>query len=329
MSDNKTPLVSIIITNYNYARYIGETIESALAQTYGNIEIIVIDDGSQDGSDRVISKYSKKYNEINYIKQKNQGVVASRNLGIEEAKGAYIVFLDGDDRLPEDYIEETLKVAVNDGIDVVYTDFERFGEDDSKSNFCEYDKRKLRDKNYIHASSLIRRGAIGDIRFDENLSGLSHEDWDFILNLSYKGLKFKKTDKTWLLYRAHNLSRSVTNSEYALKAVKSYFYILDKYRTKYPGTMEITEESEVVEAWRLADERREIIAGQTKLIDDQRQHIIEQQKYIKNLESQITELTATIDNIVSSRRYKIASATGNAVHKVARLPKKIKKHVSK
>lgn len=323
MSHTEEPLVSVIITNYNYARYIGEAIESVLAQTYKKIEILIIDDGSQDDSDKVISEYSQKYSNITYIRQKNMGVVSSRNKGIEKAKGDYIVFLDGDDKFPPDYVQETLAVAMNEHIDVVYTDFERFGEDDTKSNFYEYDEKKLRSKNYIHASSLIKRNAIGDTRFDKNLSGLSHEDWDFILALSYKGLTFKKTNATWLLYRAHNQSRSTTTSEYALRAVKSYFYILDKYRNKYPGTIEINEDSEVVEAWRLADERRVLILDQKELIDNQEKRIIEQQKYIKTLEEKVIALT----DIVNSRRYKIASTVADTAHKVYNLPKKIvKKH---
>ena len=88
------PLVSAIIPNYNYAKYLSDSIESVLAQTYPNVEIIVVDDGSGDDSKAVIDSYGDK---ITAIYQKNQGVSAARNNGVAAAKGVYLAFLDADD----------------------------------------------------------------------------------------------------------------------------------------------------------------------------------------------------------------------------------------
>lgn len=93
------PKVSAVIPNYNYAQYIGEAVESALHQTYENIEVIVVDDGSSDDSLKVLSAFG---NRIMVISQKNAGVATARNNGVKASTGEYVAFLDADDVwLPE------------------------------------------------------------------------------------------------------------------------------------------------------------------------------------------------------------------------------------
>lgn len=98
--------ISIVITCYNQAPYIGEAIESALSQTSPAREILVVDDGSPDHTGQIVGRYS----DVRYIRQDNQGLVAvTRNRGIQETTGTYIVFLDGDDRLLPEHLETSLK----------------------------------------------------------------------------------------------------------------------------------------------------------------------------------------------------------------------------
>lgn len=95
-------LVSVITPCYNGEKYIGETIESVISQTYKNWEMIIIDDGSKDNSESVIKKYAEKDPRIKYFKQENGGSAAARNNGIRRADGQYIALLDADDIwLPE------------------------------------------------------------------------------------------------------------------------------------------------------------------------------------------------------------------------------------
>jgi glycosyltransferase involved in cell wall biosynthesis len=89
------PLVSVVIPCFNQARFLGEAIESVRAQTFRNFEIVVIDDGSTDGT----AETAQRYPEVRYSKQTNQGLAAARNAGIEASRGRYLVFLDADDRL--------------------------------------------------------------------------------------------------------------------------------------------------------------------------------------------------------------------------------------
>jgi len=90
-----SPLVSVIITCYNQASFLGEAIESVIGQLYQHFEITIIDDGSTDNTSEVAAAYVC----ARYLRQENQGVVAARNKGLQESKGDYVIFLDGDDRL--------------------------------------------------------------------------------------------------------------------------------------------------------------------------------------------------------------------------------------
>jgi len=94
---NNEPLVSVIIPAYNSERYIGDALESVLKQTYSNWEVIVVDDGSKDGTADVVKKYAARESRIQYVFQENQRMAAARNKGIAMAKGKYIAFLDNDD----------------------------------------------------------------------------------------------------------------------------------------------------------------------------------------------------------------------------------------
>jgi glycosyltransferase involved in cell wall biosynthesis len=101
MDNTKEPLVSVVIPCYNYARFLGEAIESVLAQTYPHFEIVVVDDGSTDGSFETAARFSK----VRLIRQENQGLSAARNTGLRESRGSFLVFLDADDRLLPDALE--------------------------------------------------------------------------------------------------------------------------------------------------------------------------------------------------------------------------------
>ncbi len=102
---DKRPLVSVVIPVYNCEEYIGECIDSVAEQTYDNIEIIVVNDGSKDESENIIEDKKKRYRNILYYKQRNKGVSAARNLGIKKARGEYITFVDGDDLVGKYLVE--------------------------------------------------------------------------------------------------------------------------------------------------------------------------------------------------------------------------------
>lgn len=104
MNKNR-PLVSIVLNNYNYAEYLGAAIDSALAQTHANCEVVVVDDGSKDGSRALIEKYGSR---IRAILKENGGQASAFNVGIEAAEGVYILLLDSDDALEPYAVEKAL-----------------------------------------------------------------------------------------------------------------------------------------------------------------------------------------------------------------------------
>lgn len=110
---DKNPLVSVVIPVYNCAEYIGECIDSVAEQTYDNIEIIVVNDGSKDGSENIIKDKRKRYHNILYYKQRNEGVSAARNLGIKKARGEYITFVDGDDLVGKYLVERLVNQIIH------------------------------------------------------------------------------------------------------------------------------------------------------------------------------------------------------------------------
>ncbi|MBR2543967.1 glycosyltransferase family 2 protein [Candidatus Saccharibacteria bacterium] len=107
------PLVSIIVPIYNTARYLPACLDSIIAQTHQNLEIILIDDGSTDHSGQIANNYAKKDSRIKVIHQKNQGQSAARNLGLTMVKGEYVSFLDSDDEIKPTFIKELLAPIVN------------------------------------------------------------------------------------------------------------------------------------------------------------------------------------------------------------------------
>ena len=125
MEEQNNSKVSIIIPVYNSEKYIGRCLESVLNQTYKNIDIIVNNDGSTDHSQEIINAYKNKYKNIIAINQENMGVSKTRNKAIKLAKTKYVMFLDNDDFIDEDYIEKHLNTAEEGNYDIVLSGYKR------------------------------------------------------------------------------------------------------------------------------------------------------------------------------------------------------------
>jgi glycosyltransferase involved in cell wall biosynthesis len=112
-------LVSIIIPIYNVAAYIEESLESVIYQTYCNLEILLVDDGSTDGSGKMCDEYEKRDSRIRVVHQDNRGLSAARNTGLNMMSGDAVAFLDSDDALMPDYIEKMVATMVKENADLV------------------------------------------------------------------------------------------------------------------------------------------------------------------------------------------------------------------
>jgi glycosyltransferase involved in cell wall biosynthesis len=139
-----SPKVSVVIPTYNRADKVGKTIESALAQTFRDLEVIVVDDGSSDDTGRVLSEAFG--DRIRYFAQANQGASMARNKGIELARGEWIAFLDSDDLWEKDKLEYQLKALEQSGPQCggCYTDTRFFNYPEDRTMF------QMAEKNYRH-----------------------------------------------------------------------------------------------------------------------------------------------------------------------------------
>ncbi len=180
------PLVSIVITTYNYGRFLARAIRSVLGQTYKNFEIIIIDDGSTDDAQSFIEEHWG----VQYFYQQNRGLPAARNAGIEKCKGDYIVFLDADDWLEKDALMIHLSI-IKDKPEVAFISGNYYllrvesnkTEPVSASVSGNYYVRLLQS-NYIgmHAAVMFRRSVFNKLRYDESLKAC--EDYDLYLNIA-------------------------------------------------------------------------------------------------------------------------------------------------
>lgn len=117
-------LISVIVPVYNTQIYLSRCIESILSQSYGNIEVILIDDGSTDNSGSICDEYAQKDDRIIVIHKKNQGLSSARNQGINRSIGKYICFVDSDDWINERYIELLYKAIIETNADLAICNFE-------------------------------------------------------------------------------------------------------------------------------------------------------------------------------------------------------------
>jgi len=116
---SSNPLISIVIPVFNVEEYLRECVDSVIAQTYANLEIILVDDGSQDSSGKVCDQYSEEDSRIITIHQENKGLSEARNTGIKASSGEYIYFLDSDDYITADCIEKLVRPVLEKEYDIV------------------------------------------------------------------------------------------------------------------------------------------------------------------------------------------------------------------
>lgn len=184
------PKVSVIIPTFNCAKYILNTIDSVLVQTYSDIEIIVIDDGSLDKTKEVLKKY---YNKIRYLYQANSGPAAARNLGIRKSHGTYIAFLDADDVFMPEKIERQVRcLEENTSLGLVYCDACTSYEDGTKIGSINAERRAYSghvfDKLFLDCfiltpTVMIRKECFNKIGyFNECLK--RSEDYEFYLRIA-------------------------------------------------------------------------------------------------------------------------------------------------
>ena len=207
---NSKPLVSVIIPCFNSELFIQDCVESVLQQTYENIEIFLIDDGSTDESLSKIDQFSGK---IMILKKENQGAASARNLGIRNSNGRYIAFLDSDDIWYPEKIEKQVQLMTEKHLDLVYCGGESFGHIGLSTTYtpefsgdCYIKFREFPTRAIIVlgcSTAMVRKSILefsGD--FDSEFSGAA-EDWDFFRRFCKYG-KVGFLDESLVKYRLHD-----------------------------------------------------------------------------------------------------------------------------
>lgn len=219
-------LVSVIVPVYNVEKYLSRCLDSVMGQTYGQLEIICVNDGSTDASASILADYAAKDARIRVISQSNGGLSAARNAGLDVATGEWVMFVDSDDWIPPYAVEGFLKVAVESGARVVVSAGPAVDELKAArpANFAWTLERpalaKLVGRRKIQSSAwnkFYRRDVIGTRRFIE---GIYFEDWPFVTELFGDLDAFALVRAPMCVYCKNGAS--ITRSPFNEKKVESY-----------------------------------------------------------------------------------------------------------
>lgn len=187
-------LVSIIVPIYNLEKYLPRCLDSIINQTYSDIEIILVDDGSTDGSNAICDVYAAKDNRIHAIHKCNEGVSKARNVGIDYAHGEYLSFIDGDDTIDPDYIETMYKEISGSDFEIVRLSWERGGVNFTYQVKFDKNGKYVVDENNFNDLHLCENRwglfrAESQVRFNENLK--NGEDSLFVVESFIKSKRKK------------------------------------------------------------------------------------------------------------------------------------------
>ena len=235
MDRKMTKLISVVVTCYNHENYIEQCLRSIFNQTYRNIELIVLNDGSTDSSSEVIQEVLKESPFVTIFEShENIGVVRTRNKGLNLLNGDYFLFVDSDDFLDDRYVEELYDCANNHQADIVYCDLYNFEKDETYLKAQEFDLHNLLESNYISNCSLVKKTILKGIYYDEKLSGKKLEDYDFFLNLIINnGAKAVYQPNTKLNYRVFEKD-SISKRDSVRYHYEIYLEVLEKYLDRLP-----------------------------------------------------------------------------------------------
>lgn len=250
-------MVSIILPAYNAERYITECIESVIKQLFQNWELILVDDGSEDGTRSIAEKYAKQDDRIKYHRLNNGGVSKARNYGLKVAKGDFVFFLDADDYLANNCLDDSVKICIEKNTDIVVL---AHYEQDENIHSCKknnkFEKTQILDDTQVITTflmtdmigwevwgKLFRRDAISNVEFDETLR--IGEDAVFLLNVLLKCNKVVLLKEYGYYYRINmnsvmaqsfnekNLDTITAISKMYKLVEKKYFYEANSFKLKY------------------------------------------------------------------------------------------------
>ena len=221
------PLVSVVIPTYNYGRFVCEAVDSALAQTWPNLEVIVVDDGSTDDTKERLKPYG---NRIRYIYQENRGLSGARNTGIREAAGDHVAFLDSDDLWTPKKIEAQMELVAAQNFEAVVCV--------PGNNTRTGAAYSFEDCFFVSpgfgSTALLKRDVFDEIGgFDETLKSV--EDRDMMLRITSTGRQLGIVAGDYVQIRSHgeNMSRNAKRMEENFRRTLRKTFALPAMRHRY------------------------------------------------------------------------------------------------
>ncbi|MFC4386541.1 glycosyltransferase [Gracilibacillus marinus] len=258
------PLVSIIIPVYNVEDYLEECLNSILNQTYPNLEVLMINDGSTDNSKLILEKYNKEYDNFYMFSQSNKGQAVCRNIGIDNSKGKYLYFLDSDDYILPDTIENLIATMERDALDLIRFSAQPFSADKNYNivknqyNFERYfdsnrvyNKNEFLEKNLVAYSTspclyIVKKEIIiqKNIRF---VSGILYEDELFTLEvfLNVSSVKYDPKDYYKRRYRENSVMTTYKDTA-SIKSFDSYLTVLKQMERLFEKYQSVSEQRLII-----------------------------------------------------------------------------------
>ncbi len=224
--------VSVIVPCYNMASCLSETLQSVSDQKFPFWECIVIDDGSSDHTEELVKAFCEKDFRFKYIYKTNRGVADTRNMGVRNAHGKYILPLDGDDKISEDYIEKAINVfEKNPEVTLVYCHAEKFGDETGEWELDDYSFEKILYSNMIFCTAMYKKeDYLKTPGYNPNMI-YGWEDWDFLLSLLNKNSIVVRLDEVCFYYRIRKQSRdrSINREQLSFLSKQLFLNHPDKY----------------------------------------------------------------------------------------------------
>jgi len=294
---------SVILPIYNVEKYLAECIESVLSQSFKDYELILVDDGSKDGSGRICDEYAQKDSRIKVLHKENGGLSDARNYGTERASGDYIVYIDSDDYVVStEFLSDLNEKIANTHSDVVLYKYSKFFDDTKALADCTFSlsfAEKINDPDEL-LYELVKHDAYygmawvkafrrelvekNDIKFQKGLLG---EDMDWYFDIVLCAKTYSAIDRSYIAYRQR--SGSITSS-HRLKNLTDFIDILEKWSDKIENA-DISEKKRAALMGALAKYYSNLLITYTRLKDSSK----------KNYKKQIKELSHLLNHGISSR----------------------------
>ena len=211
----ESPIISVILPIFNGEKYLHEAIDSILCQTFDNFELIVINDGSSDGTQEIIEEYARLDSRVVLVSRENKGLVASLNEGIGKARGSWIARMDQDDIAHPERFEKQLEALSKTGADLCGSWVQPFGANQKyihkhaiSNDAIKYEL--LFGCAFAHPSVIVRKVLINSLRYDPDWE--KAEDYELWVRAAIAGWKMANVPEVLLSYRQHNSQMSSASS---------------------------------------------------------------------------------------------------------------------